>query len=179
MKTKLLLYSALLLLTQCSKCKNDPQPNDPADQLPPATQTGANTLGCLVNSQPWTPQGNAGTSNYSLYYDRSYRGGNFGVNTYRLSGGFAQYIIFGGDSIAAIGAYSLSHAPRTVFFLDNRKPTACQDYSGQAGQYSRGTLVITRLDLQAGIVSGTFAFTLYKPGCDSIRVTQGRFDKKL
>ena len=179
MKTKLLLYSALLLLTQCSKCKNDPTPADPADQLPPATQTGAGTFGCLVNGQPWTPQGNAGTSNYSLYYDRSYRGGNFGVNTYRLSGGFAQYIIFGGDSIAAIGAYSLSRAPRTVFFSDSRKPAACQDYSGQAGQYARGTLVITRLDLQAGIVSGTFAFTLYKPGCDTVRVTQGRFDKKL
>jgi len=40
-------------------------------------------------------------------------------------------------------------------------------------------LTISRLDLQAGVISGTFAFTLYKPGCDSIRVTQGRFDKKL
>ena len=170
-----LLLAALLGLSQCKK-KADPAP---ADQLPPATQTGANTLGCLVNGQPWTPQGNAGTSNYTLYYDRFYRGGNFGVNTYRLSEGFAQYIIFGGDSIAAIGAYSLSRAPRTVFFSDSRKPAACQDYSGQAGQYARGTLIITRLDLQAGVVSGTFAFTLYKPGCDSIRVTQGRFDKKL
>ena len=36
-----------------------------------------------------------------------------------------------------------------------------------------------RLDLSAGIIAGTFAFTLYKPGCDSVRVTQGRFDKKL
>ena len=36
MKTKLLLYPALLLLTQCSKCKNDPAPNDPASQRPPA-----------------------------------------------------------------------------------------------------------------------------------------------
>ena len=40
---KLLLYSALLLLTQCSKCKNDPAPEPPASplsQLPPETQTG-------------------------------------------------------------------------------------------------------------------------------------------
>ena len=28
-----------------------------------------------------------------------------------------------------------------------------------------------RLDLSAGIIAGTFAFTLYKPGCDSVRVT--------
>ena len=38
---------------------------------------------------------------------------------------------------------------------------------------------ITRLDRQAGVVSGTFWFTLYKSGCDSIRVTDGRFDRKL
>ncbi len=40
-------------------------------------------------------------------------------------------------------------------------------------------LTITRLDLQAGIISGTFSFTLYKPGCDSVCVTDGRFDKRL
>ena len=43
---KLPLYLCLATLTQCSKCKNDPAPTD---QLPAATQTGANTFGCLVN----------------------------------------------------------------------------------------------------------------------------------
>lgn len=42
-----------------------------------------------------------------------------------------------------------------------------------------GTLTITRLDQQAGIIAGTFSFTLAQPGCDTIKVTQGRFDKKL
>ena len=45
--------------------------------------------------------------------------------------------------------------------------------------YSTTSLIITRLDRAAGIISGTFAFTLAKPGCDTVRVTQGRFDKKL
>jgi len=40
-------------------------------------------------------------------------------------------------------------------------------------------LTITRLDNQAGIISGTFSFTLYKPGRDSVRVTSRRFDKQL
>ena len=40
-------------------------------------------------------------------------------------------------------------------------------------------MTVTRLDRTAGVVSGTFEFTLTKPGCDIIRVTQGRFDKKL
>ena len=61
MKTKFLLYSSLLLLTQCSKCKNDPAPEPPKDPLallPPETQTGQRTFGCLVNGQAWTPAGN-------------------------------------------------------------------------------------------------------------------------
>lgn len=60
--------SLCLLLTQCSQCKKD----DPApeEQLPPATQTGANTLGCLVNGQPYTPGGYKGTANYAVLYRR-------------------------------------------------------------------------------------------------------------
>ena len=56
---------------------------------------------------------------------------------------------------------------------------ACQNFDGKSGQYRRGTLIVTRLDLRAGIIAGTFDFTLYKPGCDSVRVTNGRFDRKL
>ncbi|WP_162550068.1 hypothetical protein [Hymenobacter nivis] len=66
MKAFLLLSLALLL-----GCKKTEQA--PADQLPPATQTGANTLGCLVNGQPWTPQGYNGSSNYSVVYDPTFR----------------------------------------------------------------------------------------------------------
>ncbi len=42
-----------------------------------------------------------------------------------------------------------------------------------------GRVVISMYDLQAGIVSGAFEFTLAKPGCESIFITNGRFDKKL
>ena len=59
------------------------------------------------------------------------------------------------------------------------KLTGCDLSSDDANTYHKGTLTITRLDLQAGIISGTFAFTLAKPGCDTVRVTQGRFDKRL
>ena len=41
------LVLSLLLLPGCQKA--DPAPVDP---LPPATQTGANTFGCLLNGQP-------------------------------------------------------------------------------------------------------------------------------
>ena len=42
-----------------------------------------------------------------------------------------------------------------------------------------GSIATTKYDLQAGIISGLFNFTLTKLGCETITVTEGRFDKKL
>ncbi|UYZ58307.1 hypothetical protein [Hymenobacter latericus] len=170
----------MLLLTQCSKCKNDPQPKRPEDQLPPATQTGANTFGCLVNGQPWTPQGNDGTGNYSIVCDPGYNYGLLNVATYRIynKGTAHQTLGFYSDSVRAPGRYPITYRSRhRGNFID--RPTRCEYFSRDAGTYSRGSFTITRLDLQAGIVSGTFDFTLVKPGCDTVKVTHGRFDKKL
>ena len=75
MKRLLLLLLPLALLG-CKK--DDPKPED---QLPPATRTGANTFGCLVNGQAWTPNGNDSTSNYTVYYDPNYRDGTLNIST--------------------------------------------------------------------------------------------------
>ena len=81
------------------------------------------------------------------------------------------------DSLLSKGQYSLNKPAHQEALSDDFK-SGCH-FEGFGKNYCRGTLTITRLDLQAGIISGTFAFTLYKPGCDSVRVTQGRFDKRL
>ncbi|NJO00911.1 MAG: hypothetical protein HC880_03765 [Bacteroidia bacterium] len=44
---------------------------------------------------------------------------------------------------------------------------------------AEGELTITRFDLDARIIAGLFEFTLAKPGCDTIRITEGRFDMKM
>jgi hypothetical protein len=50
----LLLFLVLALTVSC--CKNDDDNNtNPIDQLPPATQTGANTGGALVNGEAFLP----------------------------------------------------------------------------------------------------------------------------
>jgi len=171
----LLPLAALLGLSQCKK--NTPAP---ADQLPPATQTGTNTFGCLVNGQVWTPQGYNGTSNYSVSYDPNYRKGTLNIGTYRYDAkdpNSLQSIVLYSDSLLSKGQYLLNKpAHQEAVFSDSK--SGCQ-FEGFGKNYCRGTLTITRLDLQAGVIAGTFAFTLYKPGCDSVRVTQGRFDKKL
>ncbi|OGX81550.1 hypothetical protein [Hymenobacter glacialis] len=175
----LLMLGALLGLSQCQK--KDPAP---VDQLPPATQTGANTFGCLLNGQPWTPNGNNGVPNYRVSYDPGYAGGNISIRAYRYlnaSDNSQQYMTLGGNRIDRLGSYPLVLVgDRTVFYYDRNLPAPCNEYRDPPVlAYRKGILNITRLDLQAGIVAGTFSFTLYQPGCDSVRVTQGRFDKKL
>ena len=168
----LLLLGALLGLSQCKK-NDDP---DPVDQLPPATQTGANTFGCLVNGQAWTPQGNNGTDNNVVSYD-----GNVNILTYRISKAGRQVIRIGAGIVTHTGTYSLS-LPVTqgsASYYDRGKPSPCDEFFHNEVSYRRGKLSITRLDLQAGIIAGTFEFIVAKTGCDTIRVTDGRFDYKL
>ncbi len=171
----LFLLLPLALLLSCKK--NDPAP---VDQLPLATQTGANTFGCLVNGQPWTPQGTDGTSNYSVYYDPGYAHGTLNIGVYRYANSepsSKQLITIYSDSLKNIGTYALTKNKHQEALFKDRTTVGCEFFGGT--YYRRGTLTITRLDLQAGIISGTFAFTLYRPGCDTIKVAQGRFDKKL
>ena len=176
MKAFLLLPLALLL--GCKK--NEPAP---ADQLPPATQTGANTFGCLLNGQPWMPKGYYSRPNFIVTYDPGYDGGSLQVRTYRYPDDSSpgQYIIFGGGQIAKPGTYPfVLKGNREAFFIDLGQPAPCKEFEEAPDlTYRTGTLTVTRLDLAQGVIAGTFAFTLYKLGCDTIKVTQGRFDKKL
>jgi hypothetical protein len=68
MKTKILLFIALTLVLGC--CSDDDSKSaSEIDKLPPATQTGANTAGCLVNGKAFLPKGYfpGGASLYCFY----------------------------------------------------------------------------------------------------------------
>ncbi|WP_035565378.1 hypothetical protein [Hymenobacter sp. IS2118] len=178
MKTYYLLplAAALLGLSQCKK--KDPSPEA---QLPPATQTGANTIGCLVNGQPWTPVGNDGSSNYTVSYDPNFRLGTLNIAAYRYANSQAkrQTIgVFSDSLLPGIGRYKLRLLGHHGAAFDDFQGNCIYDRTSP-GAYCRGELVITRLDRVNGIISGTFAFTLAQPGCDTVRVTNGRFDKRL
>lgn len=174
-----LLLAALLGLSQCQKADQAP-----ADQLPPATQTGAGTFGCLLNGQAWIPNGNSGVPNFNLTYDPGYRGGALQVRVYRYVGDkkdVLQGMVFGASHVTQEGTYDfVLKGDNGANYIDNSTSSDCNYYGEPpALTYRTGKLTVTRLDLQKGIVSGTFAFTLYQPGCDTVRVTQGHFDKRL
>lgn len=50
-------FFLLLLTLSLSGCsKDDDRPINPIDQLPPATQTGANTFGALLDGEAFIPR---------------------------------------------------------------------------------------------------------------------------
>jgi hypothetical protein len=178
MKRLLLPALALALLTQCHK--SDPDPAKPEDQLPPATQTGAHTFGCLLNGQPWTPSGNNGPSNYRLIYDPGYAGGSLEIRVYRYVPAInnSQYFTLGGAPITKAGTYPIDGKVCGVYYSTGIKGS-CYEYYKAPGLTMRGQLTITKLDLTQNIVAGTFDFELAQPGCDTVKVTNGRFDYNL
>ena len=175
---KLVPLLALALLAPAAGCKRaDPQPPapppTPLSLLPPETQTGQRTFGCLVNGQAWTPAGSplGGPLLSAEYYNQTiyvYATRATTVN----SASVMQSIQIEIDSVNKVGVYSLYNANSRSAKLTDRV-SQCLFTTDKTHQAS---VNITRLDLVNRIVSGRFAFTLETPGCGKIVVTDGRFD---
>src|SRR5699024_4348154 len=77
-----LIFTLCAAMTSCSKDDNNSK--DPVDQLPPATQTGENTIGCLVNGEPLLPKGISPNGNRQCFYQLVDGEYYFGLNfTYK------------------------------------------------------------------------------------------------
>jgi hypothetical protein len=167
----LLLFSFITVFVCCKKI--NPKPNTPKDdltQLPPETQEGKSTMGFLLNGQVWRNQGyNGGKNLTASYYQRALFISAF-KTTNTLSQGMGMHIYRG---FKGVGVYNLTTDSTDVTFSGS---TNC---SYDNLDYTKGTLEITRFDTVNYIVSGRFSFTLAKLGCDTVRITDGRFDIKF
>ena len=169
MKAILILVLLLPLAVGCKK--------NEIDALPPATQTGANTFGCLVNGKAWVPSGKG------LFSDKPLEGGYFGQDanlwiqaTSKDGSGIDLWV----EKPFIKGGYELKYETGI-------KPTIILPYN--YGYYRQpgisyittpqyvGRVVITRDDTTMNIISGTFEFTARnaKTG-QTVSVTEGRFD---
>ena len=175
-----LLLAALLGLSQCKK--KDP---DPLSQLPPATQTGANTFGCLVNGQPWLPSGNNGGPNSVALYDPGIDkpgGAQVNIKAYRLAA-TDTYITLYFRQITTQKRIFTMELPA----LGQPVVEAFGCYEGDGDSfcnpnliYLNGQVLLARVDEKAGIIAGTFWFSAVQRGSpDTLKVTQGRFDYKF
>ena len=188
MTRKLLLYLCLATLTQCSKCKrDDPQPQPPTDPLstlPPETQTGKGTFACLINGQA-----------YIAPYSTSARGdwqtsSRLGISASLFANGqdasqaCSISAALNGQLLDAQKFNIISSAtPFPIFTPGSNQFFAFSGgfrclYSG--AYFKTGQVQLVKFDPVARIAAGRFAFTLFEPGgCDTLRVSNGRFDVKF
>lgn len=175
---KLLFIIGVFTCFCFAKCEKD-KPD--SNGLPPATQDGRNTLGFMLNGQPWTPQGFNGTANLSIDFDPGVNNGVFSISAYRIiTSTNREYFGIGvNDSINYITppkTYQLgSNSLFGVYFSNNN---CTYDYFDNSITKT-GLLTITKLDRTNRIISGTFNATLSKSGCTTIQITDGRFDMKF
>ena len=171
----------MLMLLCAAGCKKEKIAE--IDKLPAATQTGANTFGCLVNGKAWVAQRNDCRifcdASFKVLYDAG-NGGNLGITALfiNLSEGIDQGILIGFDStnFKSKFMYTQSNSLSMGFtFINNSQYTRSWDSLVTC----TGTINLTTYNLQTGIISGTFEFTLSKPNTEAIIVSHGRFDKKL
>ncbi len=150
------------------------------EKLPPATKEGKNTFGCLINGKAWTPKGyRPNTPNYYIVVDPGFADGDLSIRTYRIDNGIYESITINSDSVKTIGDYQIDNFKRTRAIYRKWTEGLTQLICDVEG---KGTLTITKYDLANGIISGTFEFAMVNPACgygDTIRVANGRFDKKL
>ena len=170
MKKRIIFFTiAAFLLVHLFSCEQE-------EVLPHATQEGKNTFGCLINGDVWVPKGYNGTPKLDLSYDPGYAGGALNLNAYRISGENREYLTIFASEVKSKGVYELvdTDSAAAIFRISGRCSYDLDDNVERTGK-----LIITNFDLDKAIISGTFEFTLAKPGCDTIRVTEGRFDMKI
>ncbi len=182
MKTYLLLLATIVLCSlQCRKTPRPPATDIPG--LPPATQTGANTLGFLLNGQPWTPQGSNGTANLSIDFDPGIDNGILGILGYRvLNASNSSQIVLGiRDSLNFIKppqSYRIGKPSMGGLIFSDQ--FFCTRDSDDNTNFCEGFIRIQKLDRINRIISGSFECKLFNPSCgDTIKITNGRFDMKF
>lgn len=173
----LLIFITLVTCLYCCKKNDDDTPTNPIDQLPPATQTGANTAGCLVDGQAFLPN-NGSTLPLVLNYldgeDFTLGIGNeinnelnrILISKYNIQLQVGQtYLLnqeFGANS--STGEYSIDTAspPSPNYYSTNPEVT--------------GELNITHHDFERAILSGTFWFDAINSEGEIVKIREGRFD---
>lgn len=166
---KILVLYALTLNISCFRkntCENA------YECLPPITSEGKNTFGCIVNDNAFIPeQVGIGGGVVASYMDN-------GVNTRLFLGATnstdGTVTIDITEKIESGMSYSLND-----YEEGNYRMYADSNGFFYSSTMDPGTIYISRFDLEAGIVSGTFFFTAVDELQNTLKIESGRFDIEL
>ena len=178
MKTKIviciLLTFAMLISCKCKKKKKEEDVNQ-LGLLPPLTNTGAETAGCLVNGQALLPYGYIPSGNLGCFYQD---GKNFGLKfTEKKNGNFKTiHIAILNDSLITGKPYALKiYNDKYGEFIINVESSPSPNYYSTTDNVV-GELIITNHIFNQAILSGTFWFDAVNSNGDIMQVREGRFD---
>lgn len=173
MKKLILLFTISLTLSCCNNDDNNNTQN-PIDQLPPETQTGENTFGCLLDDEAFIPSG--GTNPLDAVYQFVNGGYYFSVQGNRRNSENNLLTI-------SIGVLNIELTQGSTYqLIENEDGNATGNFlystlSNYTSANNSGELTITKLDTENQIVSGTFWFDVLHPLTGEIaEIREGRFD---
>ncbi|MBX9782898.1 MAG: hypothetical protein K2X48_06380 [Chitinophagaceae bacterium] len=180
MKNKI-LYTCLCFVLLSAQCKKSKQPKTDTPGLPPATQTGANTFGFLLNGQPWIPQGNNGSgNNLSINYDPGMSFGTFSIAAYKVipSAVNDNFIGLGIDSLNFYKEGHIYILTKDAGFRAGLDINNCFMMSNISVVSSSGFLYLDKYDKVNRIIAGRFELNI-SGSCGNFTWTKGRFDFKF
>ena len=146
------------------------------EKLPPATQTGEQTFGCLINGDVFIPSKIGGNAPRAFY---QFARGAYTLGISAGTGGGENMIsvLVGGIDIPEIleKKYLLTERQSRNYHGEYLEGGGLDLRSNTSSNYP-GELVITNFDPQNYIISGTFSFTIKDEKGNNIEITNGRFD---
>ena len=193
MKTKLKATLLILLTFTLINCTK----SDDQDQLPPATQTGANTFGAIVDGRAFTPADSYSTTPGN----NKFNGLQVLVGQkFSTSNGDDKWTILTGNFKINPSIYIYIYVPTLINSSNNSFSINTSDglknsnlshphiytyFNNINNLYlsyeNSGSIEFSRLDITNGIYSGTFNVKLKNKNDanDIIEITNGRFDINL
>jgi hypothetical protein len=177
MKKLLTAVAAALVLLSCNK---------DVEELPPATDTGAQTFGARVDGKFWIPKGFGVVPTSPILEARFENTNNLVINARNFAGQpteteFEIYLF----NVTGPGTYNLNvntgkypgHSGNYAYYIE-RKFHPLNEWITNS-QYT-GTVRLTKVDRENKIVAGTFEFNAITMEGDPkpLSVTDGRFDVK-
>lgn len=192
-----LTYFSLLPLSACTRSCNEYDNNEEfaKAKLPAYTETGANTLGCVLGPQTWTVLGKHERSGIGGFY--------WEPNELQVNGGYSvsPLLYVRGELTGVRNSKTFYDTDITLMFrpsdtlgglrLLGADTSRGAPYRGENmvvtnlmrnDTYKSSSrhpirLLVRKLNRQQHIVSGTFSGMLYQyHGSDSLAVADGRFD---
>ncbi len=168
-----IIIFCLCLLSLAISCKKQG-----IDLLPPATNNGSNTFGCLINGKAFVGQNSSDLfSNVGAVQGSYYKG------TLSVLGSYYFGLVPGGGVFGiSIDVKTPKHSG-TIAVPGGNSNKISYSNTGDTFRFNSdsthtGSVVITRFDSVTHIYSGTFQGSLIDTNGKIAQITDGRFDVK-